>query len=244
MPVESAPEELRVTSASEIAAYLQDLQREGATVQLNSPLGHNLSTHICALSPDSDLLALEIGVDPEGISESLVATGDITAMAYLSAVKLQFELEAPVLVSSEQGTVLRSRMPLRLYRFQRRQAYRVQPPGSLFPRVVLPGTTPEAAGRALRVLDISIGGVALALPADFEPLPLGHLSDGLKLELDRLTSLPITLLPHHVSPIVEDPSGMRQIGCAFVELDAQATRALQIYVDQTQKRRRLMRLEP
>lgn len=244
MSVESAPEELRVASATEIAAYLQDLQRERASVQLNSPPGHVLVTRICALNPGSDLLGLEIGADPEGISEALVASGEITAVAYLGAIKLQFELEAPVLVSGDQGTVLRSQMPLRLYRFQRRQAFRVQPPGSLFPRVVLPGQSPDEAGRALRVLDISIGGVALGLPPDFDPLRIGHVADDLSLELDRLSSLRVALLPHHVSPIVDDPAGMRHLGCAFVDLQADVSRALQVYVDQTQKRRRLLRMEP
>lgn len=244
MPVESAPEELRVASATEIAAYLQDLQRERANIQLNSPPGHVLVTRICAMNPASDLLGLEIGADPEGISEALVASGEITAVAYLGSIKLQFELEAPVLVSGEMGTVLRSQMPVRLYRFQRRQAFRVQPPGSLFPRIVLPGQTPDEPGRALRVLDISIGGVALGLPPDFDPLPVGHVSEGLALELDRLSSLRVALLPHHISPIVDDPAGTRHLGCAFVDLDAEVSRALQVYVDQTQKRRRLLRLEP
>ena len=244
MSVEPAPEELRVASAAEIAAYLQDMLRERAAVRMNSPTGHSLVTHICALNASADLLGLELGADPEGISEALVASGEITAVAFLGAIKLQFELEAPVLVSGEQGTVLRSQMPQRLYRFQRRQAYRVQPPGSLFPRVVLPGPSPDQPGRALRVLDISIGGVALALPADLDPLPLGHVSEGLSLELDRLTALWVDLLAHHVSPIAEAAADTRQLGCAFVELPAEAARTLQVYVDQTQKRRRLLRMEP
>jgi len=36
---------------------------------------------------------------------------------------------------------------------------------------------------------------------------------------------------------------MLQLGCAFVDLDAAVTRSLQVYVDQTQKRRRLLKLD-
>ncbi|RZL35438.1 MAG: flagellar brake protein [Rubrivivax sp.] len=238
---EAASEEFRVIAPAEVAAYLQQLQRDGATVLLSGPPGLALASHITALDAAADVLGLGIGADPDAISQTLVAGGEITAVAYLGAVKLQFELEDAVLVSGEQGAVLRSSLPERLYRFQRRQAFRVQPSGSVYPRVVLPGA--EQPGRALRVLDISIGGLALALPADFSPLPAGQVAAGLVLELDRITALRVSLLPHHASPIAGDLHGMLQLGCSFVDLDAAANRALQVYVDQTQKRRRLLKLD-
>lgn len=242
-PTQTAPEELRVSSTAEIAAYLQQLQREATELMLSGPPGLSLTSRIVALDSAADLLGLEIGADPEGISQVLVAGGEITAVAYLGTIKLQFDIEAPVLVSGEQGAVLRATLPTRLYRFQRRQSFRVQPAGSVYPRVVLPGCAEP--GRALRVLDISIGGLALALPADTAaaPLPIGHAAAGLVLELDRLTALRVALLPHHDSPISGDTTGTRQLGCAFVDLDAAAGRSLQVYVDQTQKRRRLLKLD-
>lgn len=244
MPAPDAiPEELRVASAAEITAYLQQLQREGAGVQLSGPQGQSLASRIVAVDAGADLIGLSIATDPDGISQALVADNEITAVAYLGAIKLQFELEGAVLVSSEQGTVLRSTLPARLYRFQRRQAFRVQPAGSAYPRVILPGVG-EQAGRALRVLDISIGGLALALPPDFPALPPGRVADGLVLELDRISALRIALLPHHVSPIAGDLHGMLQLGCSFSDLDANVGRSLQVYVDQTQKRRRLLKLDP
>jgi c-di-GMP-binding flagellar brake protein YcgR len=239
---EATPEELRVTSTAEITAYLQQLQREGAGLLLAGPPGQSLPSRIVALDADADLIGLEIGADPEGVSESLVALGEITAVAYLGTIKLQFEVDAPVLVSGEQGTVLRGTLPTRLYRFQRRQSFRVQPAGSAYPRVIVPGGAEP--GRALRVLDISIGGLALALPPDFTVLAPGQVAEGLVLELDRISALRITLLPHHASPMAGDAGGMLQLGCAFVDLDAHAARSLQVYVDQTQKRRRLLKLDP
>jgi c-di-GMP-binding flagellar brake protein YcgR len=239
---EAIPEELRVASPAEITAYMQQLQREGAGVRLSGPHGRGLDSRIVALDPEADLIGLSLGTDPDGISQALVAGGEITAVAYLGTIKLLFELDAAVLVSGDQGTVLRSTLPTRLYRFQRRQSFRVQPAGSTYPRVVLPGGAQP--GRALRVLDISIGGLALALPPDFTPLPAGQAAEGLVLELDRISALRVTLLPHHVSPISGDSHGMQQLGCAFVDLDTAAARSLQVYVDQTQKRRRLLKLDP
>ncbi|KQY86501.1 flagellar brake protein [Pelomonas sp. Root1444] len=237
----AAPEEFRVTAAAEIAAYLQQLQRDNATVLLNGPPGQSLASRIGTLDAAANVLGLEIGADPEGVSQALVASGEITAVAYLGAIKLQFELDDTVLVSGAQGAVLRSSLPERLYRFQRRQSFRVQPAGSVYPRVIVPGG--DGHGQALRVLDISIGGLALALPGDAQPLATGQVATGLVLELDRITALRIALLPHHASPIGADANGLRQLGCSFVDLDAAAGRALQVYVDQTQKRRRLLKLD-
>jgi len=241
---ETAPEELRVTSIAEIQAYLRQLQRDRAAVLLNAPPGHSLNGHVCALDADTDVLGVEIGADPAGVSQALVAGGEITAVAYLGTIKLQFELDNAVLVSGDQGAVLRSRVPTRLYRFQRRQSFRVQPASNIYPRVTLPGGNQPA--RTLRVLDLSIGGLALALPAGLAgavPLSIGQPCGGVELELDRGTALQVTLLPHHASPITGDVRGLLQLGCAFVDLDTATTRALQLYVDQTQKRRRLLKLD-
>ena len=233
-----------MAATADVAAYLQQLQRENATVLLSGPPGQSLASHITTLDVSAGVLGLALGIDPEGISQALVASGEITAVAYLGAIKLQFELEGAVVVSGEQGAVLRSSLPERLYRFQRRLSFRVQPAGSVYPRVVLPGG--EAPGPLLRVLDISVGGVALALAADTPrpaTLPVGQVADRLTLELDRMTALRIALMTHYASLIVGDEHGTQQLGCSFVDLDAAALRSLQVYVDQTQKRRRLLKLD-
>lgn len=240
---EAAPDHLRVAPA-EIPAYLQQLQRDQATVLLNGPPGLSLACRIGVVDPAADVLGLEIGADPEGLSQALVAGGEITGVAYQGSIRLQFDLDGAVLVSGAQGAVLRSPLPTRLYRFQRRQSFRVQPAGSVYPRVVLPGGGEPAP--ALRVLDISIGGLALAQPLDAALLQPGQPAQPVVLELDRTTALRVTLLPHHASPLADgagDAPALQQLGCAFVDLDAAAGRALQVYVDQTQKRRRLLKLD-
>lgn len=269
------PEDLRVTSPSEITAYLQQMFEAQTGVLVAGPQGHSLTSRVCAFDADAEVFGLALGADPDGVSQTLVASGEITGVAYLGSIRLQFELDNAVLVSGDRGTVLRSALPTRLYRFQRRQAFRVQPAGSLFPRLVLPRAMPDAATaqrpqtpteqatdrgmdstsampdapeRTLRVLDLSVGGLALAVPVELEgwltALPLGQVIPGLTLELDRTTGLKVSLMPHHLSLVDGHPGGMQQLGCAFVALDTAAGRSLQVYVDQTQKRRRLLRLDP
>lgn len=243
LAVESnAPEELRVESRQEITGYLQELHREQSRVLLSSPDGHALQSRICALSPEADLLGFEIGIDPEGQSEQLVREGEITGVAFIGSIKLQFELESPVIVLGEHGAVLRSALPTKLYRFQRRQAFRVQPLSSAYPRVLWPQK--DGSHAAARVCDVSVGGVGLQLLPAHELGGVGELHESLTLELDRTTQLPIKLCVQHIELGHLDGQPHRHVGCAFTELEPNVARALQVYVDQTQKRRRLLRVEP
>lgn len=236
---EATSEELRVASTAEITAYLQQLQREGAGLLLAGPQGQSLSSHIVALDADADLIGLKIGTDPEGISQALVVQGEITAVAYLGTIKLQFEIEAPVLVSGEQGTVLRGTLPTRLYRFQRRQSFRVRP-NTRTPQVRWADANASASDAPLRarIADLSLGGLALQLPAEAVlPWVPGQLLKATQVELDRDTRFDADLRVQHLGEAT--PEG-RLVGLAFADLDAEAQRMLQRYIEQTQKFSRML----
>ena len=93
----------------------------------------------------------------------------------------------------------------------------------------------------LRVLDVSIGGCALMVPEDVPALQVGSTLHGARLELDPDTRFAATLELQHVTSIQQGTRGVR-LGCAMTQLDGDAARALQRYIDQTQKRRRLLSL--
>ena len=95
---------------------------------------------------------------------------------------------------------------------------------------------------ALRVLDVSASGCALMLPPDVPPLPLGSTVNGVVFELDSETRLEASLRLQHITSIAQPGVGVR-LGCELRRLDPGAQRALQRYIDQTQKRRRLLSLD-
>jgi c-di-GMP-binding flagellar brake protein YcgR len=63
-----------------------------------------------------------------------------------------------------------------------------------------------------------------------------------RIELDPDTRFDADLLLHHVTLIQTQSRGAR-LGCEFMHVQPQAQRALQRYIDQTQKRRRLLSLD-
>jgi len=94
---------------------------------------------------------------------------------------------------------------------------------------------------ALRVLDISIGGCALFLPEDFPPMQPGVELNQVQIELDADTQFRVDLRLQHVTSLGPDAKGVR-LGCEFMRPDPGTLRALQRYIDQTQKRGKLLSL--
>jgi c-di-GMP-binding flagellar brake protein YcgR len=89
---------------------------------------------------------------------------------------------------------------------------------------------------ALRIVDLSIGGIALLLPDDVPALQPGTQLRGVRIELDSDTGFDTTLQLLHVTALHGGGGGMR-LGCAFSGLEGTPLRALQRCIDQTQQRR-------
>ena len=83
-----------------------------------------------------------------------------------------------------------------------------------------------------------MGGLALLMPLDVRPWPTGTIVTAVQVELDRDTRFQASLRVQHVH--VPNESGT-PVGLAFAQLERPAARELQLYIDQAQKRTRLLR---
>lgn len=232
--------EFRVESTRDIAALMRELSDGATPIRLSGPSGAGLTTVIWSVDASAGRLSLRAdGDDPQ--LQALIGDDEVTAVTYLEAVKLQFDLHGLVLVRGAQSSALKARMPQHVYRFQRRQAYRVRTLERTSPVALLRHPALPDKPIRLRVIDVSIGGCALMLDDGAPPLKAGSIVPGVRIELDADTRFEATLSLQHVTSIQPTGQGAR-LGCAFRELDGQAQRALQRYIDQTQKRRRLLSL--
>ena len=102
----------------------------------------------------------------------------------------------------------------------------------------------ELPGRQLdlRIIDLSYTGVALQLSEPLELFQRGLELPNVLLELDAGTRLNVGLRVSHVSRIEAVGSSYLRVGCELVGLDLVAQRDLQRYIDQTQRRSRLLTL--
>jgi c-di-GMP-binding flagellar brake protein YcgR len=233
--------EFRLQQSREIAALLKQLATDSTPVMLSGPDATGLTTVIWTVDSAQQRINFSADADSPQV-QRLVELEEATCVAYLDSVKLQFDVDHLVLVRGNQTCSLQADMPREMYRFQRRRSFRVRTIGRGTPTALMRHPSIPDMQLGLRVLDVSIGGCALMLPGDVPPLSAGLEVRGVRVELDPDTRFDADLLLHHVTAI-QTPSRGSRLGCEFMHVQPQAQRALQRYIDQTQKRRRLLSLD-
>ena len=233
-------DEFRVSSPREIGALLKQLLDGSVLLNLNASDGSVYTSAIWTL--DSARGTIGFNADPKDPAmQALLECEEVVVVGYLDNVKLQFDINDIVLVHGNRASVLSCPFPREMYRFQRRNAFRVRP---------LMRSSPVARFRhpdmpemefALRLIDISIGGCGLFLPEDVPTMNAGVLLNNVRIELDADTRLDLNMRLRHVSAINAEARGVR-LGFEFVRAGGDALRILQRFIDLTQKRGKLMAL--
>lgn len=233
-------DEFRVTAPGEIAVLLRRLYDGSVQLNLNAADGSVVAATVW--TTDAGRGTIGFNVDPaDPALTALLECQEIVVVGYLDSVKLQFDISQPVLVHGPRASVLTGNYPRELFRFQRRSSYRVRPLLRSMPTARVRHTDIAEMQVALRVLDVSIGGCALFLPDDVPPMQVGGVMNRVEIELDADTRFHVDLRLQHVTSLSTDAQGVR-LGCEFVRADAAALRALQRFIDQTQKRGKLLSL--
>ncbi|MBL8304009.1 MAG: flagellar brake protein [Ideonella sp.] len=227
-----------MTSPSEIKALLRQLVDGSVPLNINGPDGAVLTTTLWTVDSVRGAISFSASPDDPHLHQ-IVQSDEAVVVGYLDAVKLQFDANDLVLVHGERRSALSCALPDVIYRFQRRGSYRVRPVLRSSPVARLRHPELAEMSLALRVLDVSLGGCALFLPADVPPMNPGITLNGVELDLDADTRFTTALRLQHMSSVNSDTKGLR-IGCEMLRLAADAERQLQRYIDQTQKRRRLL----
>lgn len=235
-----AAEDFRVRSPAEVHALLRQFVEGDVPLALTTPDGDHYSTTLWADDPQRGVLVFS--ADPGDLKvHRLIEAEEVVAVGYLESVKVQFDVQGLVLVHGRDASALNAEYPCELFRFQRREAYRVRPLTHAQPTARL--THPALPGMVLtlRVLDISQGGAAVLLPDDVPALAQGAQLGRVRLELDAYTVLEVALKVVHVGSVNSQGRGTR-LGCEMVGLSGEGARALQRYIDGTQRGRRLFTL--
>lgn len=230
----------RVTQSTEIVRLLRELRDGAVPVILNAPDGTSYATQLWSF--DSAGGRLSFSAEEDHLQpERLVSGNEVVAVAYLDNVKLQFDLQRLVLVRSAQSIALQAAMPRTVYRFQRRNSFRVRPNERAGPSASFRHPSMPDMPLSLRILDVSIGGCALLQPDDVPPLQAGTRIQRAHIELDADTRFDTGIEVHHISSRFS--GGGHRLGCEWLQIEGGAQRALQRFIDQTQKRRHLLSLD-
>lgn len=227
-------DDFRISSAVEIQAILRQLLDSNAMITLSSPNGISYTTMLWAVDSTRGVICFSAESNDPRLQQ-LLESNEIVAAAYLDSIKVQFDVDGAVQVRGGD-TALNASYPRVIYRFQRRSSFRVKPLLSNSPVAHFRHPAMPDMQLSLRILDISLGGVALSLPKDVPMVAAGINIRHCLLELDADTQIDTSLTIHHVTVLNPENLGAR-LGCELVGLHGSDERALQNYINQTQKRR-------
>ncbi|HET8869578.1 MAG TPA: flagellar brake protein [Aquabacterium sp.] len=234
-------DDYRITSAVEIQALLKQILESNALVTLSGPQGASHTTLLWAVDTSRGVICFSAEADDPSL-ESLLESDEVVAVAYLDSIKVQFDVEGLVHVHGGHHSALNAQIPKEVFRFQRRDSFRVKPFSSHSPQAQFrhPGMPDMMLN--LRILDVSLGGMALFLPDSIPMVEAGSKIGRCIVDLDGDTRIEAGMKIHHVTVLHPEYHGAR-LGCEFVGMDGGTMRSLQHYINQTQKRRSALSLD-
>jgi flagellar brake protein len=223
----------RMTSPLEIQRLLDQLIADGSLITLSNPEGASYATTLWSTHPDRDTISLGAKHQDPNL-DRLLAGSEVIAEAYLDSIKLQFSVDSMIKVKGAI-TAINARYPSEIIRLQRRSYFRVKPLKSAAPVATLHHPAIPEMTLNLRILDISLGGVALALAKDVPTFPAGIRMSGCKLQLDSTSLIQADLVIHHITVLNAETEETR-LGCEVLGLSSDAEQTLLTYINHTQKR--------
>lgn len=177
-----------IRSRMEITHILGSLGKFGASV--NAYLGgigdDFILTSILAVLPEQNKVLLDFGANAEANKRALSAR-KIVCVTALDRIRIQMSVESFQVARFEGREVFVMTIPESLTRLQRRENYRIKTPRGnplmclIDPSQVLPGVPDE-----MTIVDISCGGIALALPAEADGIETGMRFNRCRIPLPEL----------------------------------------------------------
>lgn len=198
------------------------------------PGGHACPTALLEVRDDRTLVL--DGNRDEAMNQRMAAATRVVCSAQLDLVPIRFRLSSPRRTLHEDYVAFTAPWPAALLRLQRRESYRL-PLSATATATLLPGA--DADGRTLRVLDLSAGGLALAVPDDaihgFQP---GTRLPPCRLQLGDAEPVPVAVeVAWTARDGVRGNTAWWRAGCRFAELPAALEQQLMQYIFRIERQR-------
>ena len=219
--------------AREILAVLRNLVGARALVSARlAPGNESVLSTLVEVAEDGSSLLLDGSAD--ALQNQRMERADaLDCVTQLDKVRIQFLLKGARLVDEGGSPGFRCALPDSLLRLQRREFYRLQTPLShaVTCTLALPQADGSRRNTELRILDISGGGVAIAVPpvgVQFEPGT--EFPDSL-LRLPDTAPIPARLVVRNLFRITRRGGAeVLRAGCEFADLPRGAEDAIQRYI--------------
>lgn len=182
---------------------------------------------------DVDLAREELVLDCAADRSALRAVDQargIVLVAFIDNAKIQFSLHGVEPATHQGRPALRGGLPRRLLRMQRRTAPRQRPSAARPATCLVPVPGAEGRFESARVLDISIGGIAILAPPVLFDLVRDQVLQTCYLDLPEIGHVAVALEVRYMDAWPGEGGG-RRCGCAFVDIGGATLRSVQRYLN-------------
>lgn len=221
----------------DIVRVLQALIDSRALISAHlMPGGLPCPTALLEVDPDGHVLI--DGNRQEHINQRMLGADYVMCVSQLERVRIQFRLQQLRRVDGEGPVAFSAPLPDSVLELQRRELYRLElVPGPVV-TLEVPAPAEDLAPLQARVLDISGGGVALAVrEEDQSRFPPGAQIESCTLHLPEAGSIPVRLQVAHVSRRQALAGCPVRVGCRFVGLPRGAESRILQYIFQVERQR-------
>lgn len=223
----------------QIRQLLQELIDRHALIGGHFGSGGSFLTALLELSDDEETITLDASPDPE-THRRVLSASKLLCVTQLDRIRIQFALHDLDEGRQDGRNVLYAPVPTEMLRLQRRDAFRLPVPLSHAATCLIrtKGVAEPKVEVVGRLLDVSVGGIALQLPPDIAEFVIGSRLEDCQLRLPYIDPIPLQLRVCNISR-QEQRSGalMLRIGMSFADLPRSAENAIQRYIFNTERER-------
>jgi c-di-GMP-binding flagellar brake protein YcgR len=235
---ENPEEQYRVTSRTEVVAILRALAADNVlvTVFFGGP-DHFVVTRLLAVNPQYEEIIFD-GFSNAAEKTAIRFAPQLNVHAFHNHIKIVFDSENAEPTLFEDQPAFRMRLPKSVIRLQRRADYRAKAPVLSAAMVSLQNEA-LATPLAVRVSDISCGGISFALPKEKGTFNDGDVFTRCRLEMPQVGAIDVAIEIRHVARY-KDGAGraMQRYGCKFIRISGAHTTLVQRYINQIDMDRR------
>lgn len=231
-----------VRDTRSIAQFINALAEKHCLLSVFLPCGSSFMSAILSVADDQSWLILDRSPD-ETLNDRAEQSELLTCVTRLDGIRIQFALNGVDRFPYDGFEALQAYMPSALLRLQRRECFRQPVPMShpAICRITLTQPDGSLKTTALRVVDISAGGLALAVePGSFE-LSAGTVFENCQLVLPDVEPAAIQLkLRNQFRMELRNDHTIIRAGCDFIDLPAKVATHVQRYIFKIERDRRAL----
>jgi len=234
---DSADERFLVRNPLQVRQLLRQLIEHRSLI--NAHIGgrdQSFPTAVLEIDEDEEQLMLD-GSPQEASNRAAEAAGYLLCFAQLDRVLVRFRVDIVQREQNGRHIAFRASLPDEMVHLQRREMYRLETPITDSPHLLLPAADGRPEPLSMRVLDISGGGLAVALPAEYNVF-------GMQKRYDAVLSVPdgpdlhISLIACN-ERLQKLPSGIEvnRVGLRFDRLPRGGDSTIQRYIFRIDRQR-------